>query len=895
MPARGAESGETATILADGCLARYGGYSYRRMTPELPKTYDAKRAEAQWTARWEAEGIFAAGRRPGAEPFTVMLPPPNVTSILHMGHALNAVVQDAIVRWKRMQGRDTLWVPGTDHAGIATQAVVERKLFEEKRVRRKDLGREAFLKEVWAWKEQHGAAILRQLRELGCSCDWTRTAFTMDEGPSRAVRVAFVQLWEKGLVYRGARLVNWDCVLQSAVGDDELDETEVDGHLWHIRYPFADGKGSITVATTRPETMLGDTGVAVNPGDARYKGAVGRLVDLPLLRRKIPVIADETVESAFGTGAVKVTPGHDFADYERGERFRLPIVSILNPDGTLNANAGPYAGLDRAVARKKVVEDLEKKGLLEKVEPHRYTLPLSDRSKSPIEPLVSEQWFVKMKPLAEPAIRAVREKKLRFVPERWTKVYLDWLTNVRDWCISRQLWWGHQIPVWYDADGVPAASVEELTIGSKHPVTGKPIVRQDEDVLDTWASSWLWPFSTLGWPERTKDLARYYPGDLLCTAREIIYLWVARMVMAGYEFFGKCPFHTVYINATVLDAQGRRMSKSLGNGIDPRDVITQYGADAVRFTLCLLATEGQDIKLSETKFELGRNFMNKVWNAARFVLTSVKEGASGAGAPRLEDRWIRSRCTAAVTAVTDALAGYRYHEAATALYEFVWDDFCDWYVEWSKPRLKAGDPACGTTLLDVLGTIVRLLQPFAPYLAEELRVALGEKEHAALLPWPAPEARDADAEAKAGEIQKVVKGFRLIRSENRIPPNARIAEGFLDTPDPRFFEEFKALVTSLAGISELKAGRAPQPSGTAVASPHTVSVPLTADVLEGERARTRAELEKAERLLQSIEAKLNDERFTGRAKPEVVERERKRGADAKEQVAKLRHALEDLG
>jgi len=878
------------------------------MPPDLPKTYDAKRAESQWTARWEAEGIFAAGRRPSAEPFTVMHPPPNVTSVLHMGHALNAVVQDAIVRWRRMQGRDALWLPGTDHAGIATQAVVEKKLWEERKVRRKDLGREAFLKEVWAWKDKYGAAILQQLRELGCSCDWSRTAFTMDEGLSRAVRVAFVQLWEKGLVYRGARMVNWDCVLQSAVGDDELDEVETDGHLWHIRYPFTDGKGHVTVATTRPETMLGDTGVAVNPLDPRYKDAVSRTVTLPLVGRKIPVVADDTVEAAFGTGAVKVTPGHDFADYERGERHKLPIVSILNPDGTLNANAGPYAGLDRAVARKRIVQDLEKKGLLEKVEPYRHRLPLSDRSKSPIEPLVSEQWFVRMKPLALPAIRAVDEGKLRFVPERWTKVYLDWLTNVRDWCISRQLWWGHQIPVWYDADGVPAASVEDLRIGSPHPVTGKPVVRQDEDVLDTWASSWLWPFSTLGWPERTKDLARYYPGDLLCTAREIIYLWVARMVMAGYEFMGEPPFHTVYINATVLDEIGRRMSKSAGNGIDPRDMIRQYGADAVRFTLCLLATEGQDLKLSETKFELGRNFMNKVWNAARFVLTSVGEGAPAsakatagepAGKPgsELPDRWIRSRRDAAVEAVTKALEGYRYHDAAQSLYEFVWDDFCDWYVEWSKPRLRANDPACSATLLDVLGTIVRLLQPFAPYLAEELRTALGETEHAALLPWPAPGSRDLEAEREISEIQKVVRGFRLIRSENRIAPNVRIPEGYIDTPDAPFFETHEALVTGLAGITGLRMGSGPQPSGAAVVSPHTVSVPLTADVidLEGERTRNRAELEKAEKYLAGIERKLADERFLARAKPEVVERERQRKAEAEEKVRSLRRALEDLG
>jgi valyl-tRNA synthetase len=563
------------------------------MRAELPKTYDAARAEARWTREWESAGIFTAGRRPGGKPFTVMIPPPNVTAPLHRGHALNDVVQDVIVRYQRMRGRDVLWLPGTDHAGIATQAVVERKLWEERKVRRKDLGREAFQKEVWAWKEEYGNAILRQIRELGCSCDWTRTAFTMDANLSRAVRVAFVHLWEKGYVYRGARMVNWDCVLQSAVGDDEVYEEEREGQLWHLRYPLAGGGGHVTVATTRPETMLGDTGVAVHPADERYRAIVGRTVDLPLIGRRIPVVADETVDPAFGTGAVKVTPGHDFADYERGERHKLPLVNLLNPDGTLNANAGPYAGLDRMVARKRVVEDLDKQGLLAKVEAYVVRLPLSDRSKSPIEPLVSEQWFVRMKELAEPAIRAVRDGTLRFLPERWTKVYLDWLLNVRDWCISRQLWWGHQIPVWYDEDGVPAASTEDLAIGSFHPVTGKRVVRRDEDVLDTWASSWLWPFSTLGWPNETADLRRYYPTDFLATDRGIIYLWVARMVMAGYEFLGTCPFHTVYIHGTVNDALGRKMSKSLGNGIDPRDMIRQYGADAVRFTLALLETEGR--------------------------------------------------------------------------------------------------------------------------------------------------------------------------------------------------------------------------------------------------------------------------------------------------------------
>ncbi|MHC4817059.1 MAG: valine--tRNA ligase, partial [Planctomycetota bacterium] len=568
---------------------------------ELPKTYDAKRVEARWTPEWEGAGLFTAGRRPDAEPFTIMIPPPNVTDVLHMGHALNNTIQDVVARWHRMKGHDVLWLPGTDHAGIATQAVVERKLFRERKVTRHDLGRDKFLEEVWAWKEESGGTILQQLRELGFSCDWTRTAFTMDENLSRAVRASFVRMWKKGLIYRGSRMVNWDCVLRSAVGDDEVVDKETQGHLWYMRYPLEDGSGHVTVATTRPETMLGDTGVAVHPDDERYREAIGKTVVLPLVDRKIPMVADDTVDREFGTGAVKVTPGHDFEDYERGQRHGLPILNILNPDGTLNENAGPYAGLDRMEARRKVVADLEAQGLLSKIEDYTVRLPLSDRSKSAVEPLVSEQWFVKMKDLAQPAIDAVESGELRIVPERWTKVYLDWLLNVRDWCISRQLWWGHQIPVWYDEDDVPVAAVEDLEIGSPHPQTKKPIVRRDSDVLDTWASSWLWPFSTLGWPNETADLKRYYPTQFLGTARDIIYLWVARMVMAGYEFCGACPFKDVYIHANILDAQGRKMSKSAGNGIDPRDMIAQYGADAVRFTLMILTTEGQDVRLAETK------------------------------------------------------------------------------------------------------------------------------------------------------------------------------------------------------------------------------------------------------------------------------------------------------
>ncbi|MHC4549544.1 MAG: valine--tRNA ligase [Planctomycetota bacterium] len=865
---------------------------------ELAKTYDARGVEARWTPAWEEQGLFTAGQRREAAPYTVMIPPPNVTSVLHMGHALNDVVQDVIVRWQRMKGRDVLWLPGTDHAGIATQAVVERKLWDERRVTRHDLGREVFLEEVWAWKEEYGNEILQQIRQLGCSCDWTRTAFTMDENLSRAVRVSFVQLWEKGLIYRGSRLVNWDCVLQSAVGDDEVVDEERQGHLWYMRYPFTDGSGHVTVATTRPETMLGDTGVAVHPDDARYRDRVGGTVELPLIHRRIPVVADDTVDREFGTGAVKVTPGHDFDDYERGRRHDLPVVNILNPDGTLNENAGPYAGLDRMEARDRVVADLEAQGLLEKIEDYALRLPLSDRSSSPIEPLVSEQWFVKMKPLAEPAIRAVKDGTLRFVPERWTKVYLDWLENVRDWCISRQLWWGHQIPVWYDEDDVPVASVTDLEIGAPHPQTGKPIVRRDEDVLDTWASSWLWPFSTLGWPQETPDLARYYPTQFLATAREIIYLWVARMVMAGYEFCGRCPFDVVYIHANVNDAVGRRMSKSLGNGIDPRDMIEKYGADAVRFTLCILTTEGQDVKLAETRFELGRNFMNKIWNAARFVLQSVPAEARAAHpGDALTDRWIRSRAQDAIRAVTDALDHYRYHDAANALYHFVWDDFCDWYVEASKERLRQRDLACGATLLEVMDTIVRLLQPFAPYLAEELAGHLHRDGPAALLAWPEAGPRDEEAETRMERIQAVIRAVRRLRNENRVPEKVALTAR-VKAEDPTLLLEQKELITELARLESFDAGPAverPPACAIEVLAQDEVFVSLEGVIdLEAERKRKRKELKKARGHLASIEAKLADERFVAKAKPEVVERERARAGEVEERIARLEQALADL-
>jgi len=865
---------------------------------DLPKTYDAEGAQAKWTPRWEAEGIHTAGRRTGAEPWTCMIPPPNVTSVLHMGHALNGVVQDVLVRYERMKGRDVLWLPGTDHAGIATQAVVERKLYQEGGTTRRELGREKFLEAVWAWKEEYGNAILQQIRQLGCSCDWSRTAFTMDENLSRAVRESFVRLWEKGLIYRGLRMVNWDCVLHSAVGDDEIEDVERQGHLWYLRYPLADGSGHVTVATTRPETMLGDTGVAVHPDDPRYGAYVGKQVRLPLMDRLIPIVADETVDPKFGTGAVKVTPGHDPADYERGQRHGLPVINILEPDGTLNGNAGAYAGLDRFDARKKVVADLDGQGLIEKIEEHTHTVPLSDRSKSPIEPLVSEQWFVKMEPLAVPAIRAVKDGTLRIVPERWTKVYLDWLENVRDWCISRQLWWGHQIPVWYDEDGVPVAARRDLEIGEPHPQTGKPIVRRDEDVLDTWASSWLWPFSTLGWPAETDDLDRFYPTQFLSTAREIIYLWVARMVMAGYEFLGQCPFDTVYIHATVLDEQGRRMSKSLGNGIDPRDMIARFGADAVRFTLMILTTEGQDVKLSETKFELGRNFMNKLWNAARFVLQGVPEGAAGAApGEELADRWIRSRAQAATAAIGEALEGYHYHDAAQALYKFVWDDFCDWYLEASKDRLTSGDLGCGRVLLDTLHRIVLLAQPFAPYITAELAESLGTARPAALLDWPAPGPRDGEAEREMERVQEVIRAVRRLRNENRVGEREALHVR-VRTGDPEPLRAQEGLLTLLARLASFAAGpEVERPAECAVEVLPGGEVYVSLEGLidyEAEIARTGKELEKARGHRKGLDAKLGNENFVTRARPEVVERERQRAAELDERIAKLEKALADL-
>jgi valyl-tRNA synthetase len=878
------------------------------MADPLPPRYDPHEVEARHYPAWEARGDFvadaAAVREGRRKPFVVMIPPPNVTGALHMGHALNNTLQDVLARWHRMKGDEVLWLPGIDHAGIATQAVVERKLFEERKVRRLDMGREAFLAEVWKWKEQYGDTILRQLRRLGCSCDWSRVKFTMDPDLSRAVREAFVALFEEGLVYRGARIVNWDCALETAVGDDEIAHEERKGRLWHIRYPRSDGAGHIVVATTRPETLLGDTGVAVHPDDPRYRDVVGKSVRLPLLGREIPVVADASVDPAFGTGAVKVTPGHDPEDFERGRRHGLPVVIVLDGKGRVNAAGGPYAGLSREQARDRVVADLEAAGLLEKVADHVLRVAISDRSKTVVEPLVSEQWFVRMEGLAKPAIGAAKDGTLRLRPERWTKVYLDWLENVRDWCISRQLWWGHRIPVWYDADGAPAALREDPAPGALHPRTGKPLVRQDEDVLDTWASSWLWPLATLGWPDReTEDFRAFYPTQFLSTAREILYLWVARMVMAGYRFDGRCPFSTVYIHATILDGKGRRMSKSAGNGIDPVDMVAKYGADAVRFTLADLTTEGQDVRLAENRFEVGRNFMNKVWNAGRFAAMYPDPGREREP-EAAEDHWIRARLAAAAAAADAALADYRFHDYARTLYQFTWNDFCDWYLEIAKPRLEAGDAAARSTLHHVFRTVLRLLHPACPFVTEELWRVLGAKPAADRgmdrVPWPAESAAAWPRAAEVDLLQAVVTAVRNLRAEYRVPEPAEVEVHVrAGSAAVASLLRQEAGIRRLAKASSLVVGtdvrRAPLSAAAHLPGDVEVFVPLGGLVdVAAERARLGKEIERVEGLVAAADRKLGNADFAARAKPEVVEAERARRAENADLLRRLREGLAGL-
>ena len=877
------------------------------MSEPLARQYNPAAIESDLYRWWTERGLFAPA--PGRTPYVVMMPPPNVTAVLHMGHGLNNTIQDVLVRFERMRGKAALWLPGTDHAGIATQNVVERVLAKEGTTRF-DIGREAFVERVWAHVRETGATILDQLKALGCSADWSRTYFTLDDDLSRAVREVFVRLYEKGLIYRGHYIINWCPRCLTALSNEEAEKEETDGKLWHFRYPLADGSGHVTVATTRPETMLGDAAVAVHPDDERYRALIGRQLRLPVVDRLIPIVADDAVDPAFGTGAVKVTPAHDPTDFEIGKRQGLPSIDVMTPEARMSLAAPErFQGLDRYEARKRVVAEFEAAGLLEKVDSHRHAVGHCYRCDTVVEPRLSEQWFVKMAPLARPALAAYREGRLRFVPDRRGDEYAQWMENIRDWCISRQLWWGHRIPVWYCERERCGRMVASRTDVSSCPGCGGP-VRQDEDVLDTWFSSWLVPFSSLGWPEKTADLARFYPGDTLVTAPEILFFWVARMVMSGCEFMGEVPFGTVYLHGTVRDTQHRKMSKSLGNGIDPLDVVRGYGADALRHTLVAGSAVGTDVILDpddiETSFAPGRNFANKLWNAGRFILSNL-DGPTRPLAGRaqnvvrrdelsLADRWILARCETAVVEVTEALERFRLNEAAASAYRFVWSDLADWYIEQIKPRLYGDQPGGDVARAVVAQTFdvgLRLLHPVMPFITEALwKRVPGRIPEASISTsiWPLSDrrARDADAVRRFGLVQELVGAVRQIRAEYGVPPGqaVRVALGNLGPEARETFAAEHGTITRLAKVSNLGFGDGGERvGGHAVLTDGTaVFVPL-GDAIDVERecSRLGAEVERLLQLITGQEKKLGNEQFTTKAPAAVVEREREKLASWREQ------------
>ncbi|TMQ71183.1 MAG: valine--tRNA ligase [Candidatus Eisenbacteria bacterium] len=895
-----------------------------RGQPEaLEQPYDPARIEARWYREWETQGVFKP-RPTGKPPFVIMIPPPNVTGSLTMGHVLGESVRDLVVRWQRMEGRETLWVPGMDHAGIATQNVVEKSL-RERGVSRHDLGREGFLREVWAWKQEYGGLILKQLRRLGISADWARERFTLDEGYSRAVLLVFQKLHERGLVYRGHRIVNWCPRCQTALSDEEVDHVETDGHLWYIRYPIKGTEKSITVATTRPETMLGDTGIAVSPKDRRYAHLVGKTAVLPLLRREIPIVADPLVDPKFGTGAVKITPAHDPNDFVMGERHDLPKLVVMDERGVMNDHAGDFRGLDRFAARERVVEALRDAGYLERVEPHRHAVGHCERCDTIIEPYLSLQWFVKMAPLAAPALEAAKKGQVKFYPARWKKVYLHWMENIRDWCISRQLWWGHRIPVWYRG--------EELVVSAERP-EGEGWT-QDQDVLDTWFSSWLWPFATLGWPEETADLTRYYPNTLMITGSDIIFFWVARMIMAGYAFMGQGPFPHVYFTSIIRDSQGRKMSKSLGNSPDPLAMMDRFGADAVRFTMIYLTPTGQDLQFDEKRVETGKFFANKVWNAARLVslrlgdedLSKVRESSLTLA---LADRWILSRFAHAVKNTTRNLKTYRFNEAANTLYHFTWNEYCDWYLEMAKPRwgdddsegfrdliaqaakdesalarlesMRESRRAARWVAWRVLDGILRLLHPFMPFVSEEIWQALPhDGDLLATASWPRARTSwlDPEVERQVAFLQELVVAVRNLRVENGIAAGKQVP--VIVRGDPEQLDLIERLADQVRHLARLGAltlardGSRPQVAASALVRGAEVFLPLEGLVdLDEERARLARDAAKLMGDLEIVKKKLRNRDFLDKARPEIVEKERGRLAALEESLDKLKRAQESL-
>ena len=881
---------------------------------ELPKTYDPSQVEDKWYAIWEREGYFYGDEDQPGPRFSVVIPPPNVTGVLTMGHVLNNTLQDILVRFKRMDGHVTVWIPGTDHAGIATQNAVEKQLAKEGLDRHR-LGREAFLQRVWEWKEKYGRTILLQLRKLGASCDWRRERFTMDPGLSRAVREVFVRLYEKGLLYRGQRIIHWCVRCHTALSDEEAITVEGGeaGSLWHIRYPAEDGGPGVVVATTRPETMLGDTGVAVHPADERYRSLIGKQVVLPLLGRPIPVVADESVDPKFGTGAVKVTPAHDAADFDIAQRHGLPALVVMDTEGRINENGGPYQGLDRFAARKKIVADLEAQGLLVKVEPYRVPVRRCERCQTIIEPYLSTQWFVRMKPLAGPAIAAVKTGALKLTPERWVGVYLHWLENIRDWCISRQLWWGHRIPVWYCRD------CGKETVARVDPTAcahcGSGAIEQDPDVLDTWFSSWLWPFSTMGWPERTRTLERFYPTDVLVTGADIIFFWVARMVMAGYEFVGDVPFRSVYFNSIVRDLQGRKMSKSLGNSPDPLEVIQEYGADALRFTIVALAPPGEDVRYAKEKTDLGRHFANKIWNAARFVLRQVPADTRVESLQALRsddfglaDRWILSRLERVSREARAALEQFRFNEVALGLYQFLWHEYCDWYIEMSKLALvELTSPQARVTrsvLVGVLERALRLLHPIMPFVTEEIWQHLPIERVAPSImvaPFPRPDDRwlDPEAEALAGQLIAAIRGVRNLRADLGIAPSARITVRLpsgVPAQTRVLLEQYLGLLARVGTVEVLAPLEHPvgEPS-VVVDGIGEIFVPVRGLVDTAEvRDRLERELLKVRKDLEQVEGKLARADFVARAPQEIVAKEKEKAGALRERAENLQRHLQAL-
>ncbi len=876
------------------------------MRPEMEKTYDHARVEGTLYKTWEERGYFHARPNTGKPPYTIVIPPPNITGKLHMGHAIDETLQDVLIRYKRMSGYEALWMPGTDHASIATEVKIVEQMAKEG-LTKKDLGRDGFLKRAWEWRDEYGSTIVKQLRYLGSSCDWERERFTMDEGCSKAVTKVFVSLYNKGLIYRGDRIINWCPDCKTALSDAEVEYEEQHSHLWHVRYDAPDKSYSITVATTRPETMLGDTGVAVNPEDPRYKHLIGKTVIVPAVGREIPIVGDEYCEMEFGTGAVKITPAHDPNDFEVAMRQGLPVIRVYTDAGYINENGGKFVGLERFECRKVIVKELEESGNLVKIEPYAHNVGTCYRCHSTVEPIVSKQWFVDMKPLAAPAIEAVRNGEVKFVPERFEKTYFNWMDNIRDWCISRQLWWGHRIPAYYcDACGKMVVSEEKP---DKCPDCGAPL-RQDEDVLDTWFSSGMWPFSTLGYPEQTEELKYFYPTNTLVTGYDIIFFWVARMIVFGYEVMHERPFETVYVHGIMRDSQGRKMSKSLGNGIDPLEVIEKHGADSLRFSLLAGNSAGNDMRFYWEKVEAARNFCNKIYNASRFVLMGTDENAGELPSEdklEIADKWILSRLNEIITEVTKNLDGYELGMAAQKIYDFIWSEYCDWYIEIAKSRLYGENTeekaAVSAVLVHVLKTSLKLLHPFMPFITEEIFTKLSNEPTIMLSAWPQVDERfNAYSEdcARMERLMELVRSIRNLRAEMKVPPAQRIgARLVVEKQDAAAFATMTGYLAKLAGVEgatvSTETGEIPKSDVHIVCDGVEAIIPLSSLIdPEKERARIAKEIERVSGDISRANAKLNNECFLAKAPQSVVDEEKAKLSAAEEMLGKLKERLETL-